>query len=284
MPEVWKRERILIWGKTRPELSDTYGELVCTGGVLESTKELIRLYPIPLRYLNDEKIFSKYQWIEANICKSSKDVRPESYKIDFNDVAVGEKIPIRNGSWDQRAVWILNPANVYDSVEALQKLQKTDKKSLGIIQPKEVIEITFEPTSFDKQLDWKKKYEAILSRQELPFMEEEKRYVKPIPAPEYCFKVQFRCNDSACRQNHNFSILDWEIDALFNNLKKRGDTSKLSAVKVVEKLEEVFSPKNDLHFFLGNISNHPQVFTIVGLWYPKKSKTLEESMPLLRNA
>ncbi len=130
MPENWKRERVLIWGKTRPELSKTYGELVCTGGLLESTKRLIRLYPIPLRYLDDERIFHKYQWIEASICKSQKDTRPESYKINFNDIEVQEKIPIIKGSWDKRAEWLLDPQNVVSSVEELQELQK--KKTNGL--------------------------------------------------------------------------------------------------------------------------------------------------------
>jgi hypothetical protein len=75
--------------------------------------------------------------------------------------------------------------------------------------------------------------------------------------------------------------LDWEIDALYHKLKNGGDTPELAATKVVEKLETICSKENDLHFFLGNISNHPQNFTIVGLWYPKKTKTLENAMPLL---
>src|SRR5262249_4696351 len=44
-----QRQRILIWGKTRPELSRTYRETVCTGGILADNRRLIRLYPIPLR-------------------------------------------------------------------------------------------------------------------------------------------------------------------------------------------------------------------------------------------
>jgi hypothetical protein len=71
MSENWQRKCILNWGKTRTELSKKYKEIVCTGGVLEDTQELIRLYPVPLRYIDDEKVFKKYQWIEAFIMKSS---------------------------------------------------------------------------------------------------------------------------------------------------------------------------------------------------------------------
>jgi hypothetical protein len=281
MPENWKRERILIWGKTRPELSKTYGELVCTGGLLESTKSLIRIYPVPLRYLDDEHIFQKYQWIEASICKSKKDSRPESYKVDFNDIEVKEKIPIVKGSWDKRTEWILNPVNLVQSVEEIQELQKENKKSLGIISPKQVTEVTFEPFSFDEKINWKKNLDAITGQADLQFIAEEKRDIEPIPPPDYRFKLTFRCNDERCIKDHHFSILDWEIDALYNKLKNKGDTPKLSATKVVEALERACADDKDLHFFLGNISNHPQVFTIVGLWYPKKSEVLENKMPLL---
>jgi len=41
-----KKERVLITVKTYPTLSSTYGELVCTAGIMESTGELLRIYPI----------------------------------------------------------------------------------------------------------------------------------------------------------------------------------------------------------------------------------------------
>ena len=51
----------LIWAKTYPELTSKYIETVCTAGLLPSAKPL-RLYPIPYRYLRDEKEqFKLYQ-------------------------------------------------------------------------------------------------------------------------------------------------------------------------------------------------------------------------------
>jgi hypothetical protein len=34
-------------------------------------------------------------------------------------------------------------------------------------------------------------------------------------------------------------------------------------------LDKLASSHFDTRFFLGNISSHPDTFTIVGLWYPK---------------
>jgi len=88
MIHVWKEHKVLIWGKTYPELRKKYRETVCTGGTLEDGR-FIRLYPIPLRYLADDKMFSKYQWVRVRLTKAKDDPRPESYKVHIE--VVGSK-------------------------------------------------------------------------------------------------------------------------------------------------------------------------------------------------
>src|SRR5258708_19110931 len=73
---MFQKKRLLIWGTTYPEFSKTYHETVCTGGIDADSGALVRIYPIRLRYLDER--FHKYQWIEAEIEKSTKDPRPES--------------------------------------------------------------------------------------------------------------------------------------------------------------------------------------------------------------
>lgn len=87
---------------------------------------------------------------------------------------------------------------------------------------------------------------------------------------ERCFCPLFRCADLDCRQDHEFGILDWETDALYFRLVSKGANPQEAAAAVVGKLHEICAPDKDLHFYLGNISNHQHVFTIVGLWWPKK--------------
>jgi hypothetical protein len=84
MKSGYNEEKILIWGKTYPELSKKHIETVCTAGVLESGKP-VRLYPITYRYLNDGQ-FTLYQWIAAGIQKNPQDTRSESYKIDCDSM------------------------------------------------------------------------------------------------------------------------------------------------------------------------------------------------------
>src|SRR4051794_27995252 len=98
---AFESQRLLIWGKTAPELSTRYFETVCTGAVLESGAP-IRLYPIPFRYLSQEDKFKKYQWITAKITKSPHDSRPESYRIDCDSIVVGGEVPTDNQEWFAR--------------------------------------------------------------------------------------------------------------------------------------------------------------------------------------
>jgi hypothetical protein len=272
MQVSWERRRILIWGKTRPELSKTYREVVCTGGVFADTRRLVRLYPIPLRYLDDERVFKKYQWIEASVAKNPSDVRPESYKIRADDITVLDFVPTEKGNWDARAEWILHPDNIYQSVEALQERQMEDKTSLGLIKPKTVVDIQAEKVNPQEREDFKTRYDGILQQLELPLDPDTGREIKPLSAPDYRFKMRFRCDDDRCTHDHIFSILDWELDALYFRLKQDNHPPDVAAREIITNLwKKVFSEDKDYYIFLGNIFSHPQIFTVVGLWYPKKS-------------
>jgi len=212
MIDKWEKRKILIWGKTRPELSMSYKETVCTGGVFEDTKRLVRLYPIPLRYLDDERYFKKYQWIEAYISKASRDARKESYKIRADEIRVLDTIEPKSGNWDARAEWIFQPDNVFQSIEALQEAQQRDNTSLGLIKPGEVKEIKIEKVSEKDKAEFWQRYQAALQQLELQFEPEPKAGVKPLSPPDFRFKVVFRCDD---------------VDALFEHVRASGQAEVL---------------------------------------------------------
>lgn len=275
---VWERKRILIWGKTRPELSRTYQETVCTGGIFEDTRRLIRLYPIPLRFLEDDKVFRKYQWIEAHVTKSTRDARPESYKIRLDTIVPSEHIPTENGNWDRRAEWVLAPGNAHRSVEAIRVARGRDGTSIGLVQPKEFVGFHAEAFPQQEKDEFWRKYRSIQEQPDLPFEPDTEAEVRPLPPPDYRFKIQFRCDDESCT-GHDLTVFDWEVDALYNSCRNRGDSPESARDKVIAKLrDEVCASTKDTHFFLGNIASHPHVFTIVGLWYPKRKPPKEPSL------
>ncbi len=273
---MWSRRKILIWGKTRPELSKTYKETVCTGGVFADTKELVRLYPIPLRYLDDELVFKKYQWIEADVRKAIRDPRKESYNIRLDSIVVGEAVPTKNGDWSDRAAWILQRAHIFPSVEALQNARESQGITIGIVKPHEVLGFQAEPYSDEEKRCFWSKHRRIVEQGELQYDAALDKPVRPLNPPDYRFQIKFRCPNSNPEKVHVFTVFDWEVDALYFRCKSGGDSAETACSKVIDKLRTVVcAPNKDTYFFLGNIATHPQVFTIVGLWYP----TLRASSP-----
>jgi len=271
MSARWERRRILVWGKTRPEVSKNYRETVCTGGIFGDTGGLVRLYPVPLRYLDDERLFKKYQWITADVRRADDhDNRPESYRIRADGIEVGETIGTgTHGDWRERAGWVLRPANMVRSVEALQAQQAIDHTSLAVLKPKRIVQITAEILSPKERQEMWTRYKSITAQLSLP-VDDDVRTPKPLTPPDYRFRVRFTCDDPDCRLVHKFGILDWEVDALYFSLKRRH--KELAArEKVVDHLKKhLLADDREPRFFLGNISTHPREFTIVGLWYPKK--------------
>lgn len=279
MAENWERRRILIWGKTRPELSTTYREIVCTGGIFADTRTLVRLYPIPLRYMDDARVFKKYQWIEAYVAKSSNDPRPESYRIRSDKIEVKEHIPPKAGNWDEGAPWILNERTIFRSVEALQLKQAENRTSLGLIKPAAIQRVRSTRVPKGEKDAFSQRYDELMKQMELPLDPDTGREIRPLRAPDFRFTIEFQCNEAACK-GHTFSILDWEVDALYFTCRQRSDAADVAASKVVAKLQdETDLAGKDLYLFLGNISTHPHIFTIVGLWHPKLKKRRPPPMP-----
>jgi hypothetical protein len=266
MPD-WKRLRILVWGKTRPELSMKYREIVCTGGVLESTRELVRLYPIPLRFMNEETVFAKYNLIEADVMRNPEDSRPESYKIRWDTIKVVGKIKTKpGGNWDERAEWVLAPGNECASVEELKDWQEDTKRSLAIMKPGKIAKVEASIIGASEKAAFVEAYNDALRQfdlQEDPIIRSD---VPPLKPGDYRFKYTFSCHGRTCK--HTMTVLDWEIDALYTRMKKKYGQSRAEQ-EVVITLEKFATAGYDLRFFLGNLKSHPANFTIVGLWYPK---------------
>lgn len=127
--------RILITVKTYPTLSQTYDELVCTAGYREDGS-WIRIYPVPFRKLDYKNQYHKWQWIEIDLTKNTRDFRPESFRpVDIDKpFLTGEIIDTQN-AWQKRKQIVLN--NVFTDMSALidKAKNKSDYTSLAIFKP-----------------------------------------------------------------------------------------------------------------------------------------------------
>jgi hypothetical protein len=264
---AWVQRKLLIWGTTYPEFSKTYYETVCTGALDATTGRLIRIYPLRLRY--QAQPFHHYEWIEADIMRNTSDFRPESHKINQDSIKIVGKIDTHN-NWAERSSWILNPQNVFASVEALQEVQNADRTSLGLIKPKSVSRIYARYKPDEDRQEWEEARERALRQKDL-FVDAESK-TKDLVFMPIQYRIQFRCDDPACTTEHDLSLLDWGTYVLSRRefATKGAQGAERAVIGHLESLMDLTT--HDSYFFLGNTMAHCDKFMIVGVYYPPKKK------------
>jgi hypothetical protein len=258
----WKREEILVTVKAYPNPSKKYIETVCVAGVTKDGK-WVRLYPIPYRYLEYEQRFPTYGRIQANIRKSPKDPRPESYNIDINTLHVLGKLGTGD-FWQERRALLL--PLVSPSVEALQEQQEASKISLGLIRPKQIKQLVIQPK---KDPHWSAEELAKIQQPSLldeMQREDVHRIIRELEKIPYDFFYEFTCDDPRCR-GHKISIISWEVMESYRKWHQNyGDRWESKFREMYE--QELPGPKHDFYFFMGTMRKHPKVWLIIGLFYP----------------
>lgn len=266
----YHKERILIWGKTAPVLSERYMETVCTGGIMEDGRP-VRLYPIPYRYLDGDQRFKNYQWIEAEIARDLRDPRPESRHIKNDTIVCHDAIPTTTDEWGKRAEYMFKfPGWQFASVEDLKERERADGTSIGIVEPKEIFKISAVERNPEEHAEFLAKFEGILVKNLADRSQGqlfENIYTVPelkrLPFINTRIFVDWRCHGANCK-NHHTQVMDWGLI----ELQRKAGTDD-----AIRHLEEVTNPTTHAaKFFMGNLKSHPTAFTIVGLWYPKRAE------------
>jgi len=269
------RKRILITVKTYPVLSTKYQELVCTAGFLEDGS-WIRIYPVPFRKMDIEKQYQKYHWITADIEKSQKDDRPESYRVvDLKTLEVQEDVPTdKNGVWEARRKLVLK--NVQTSKRAIIEGAYANKFSLVVFKPKKFIKFVWEPA---EEREWDPNKIAALEddRKQLDIFEglqDPFKVVKKIP-----YKFFYEFEDEAGEKSR-LMVEDWEIGALYWNCFKTTKDENETCELVKKKYWDDFVLTKDTHLFLGTTKEYhfkkaPNPYLVVGV-FPPKAKIQED--------
>jgi len=277
LPESLPSARVLVTVKTYPLPSSKYGELVCTAGLLESGK-WIRIYPIPLTFLTNDKKYPKYSWIELDLTRRTSDFRPESYSplkgIDEQIRVVG-KLSTAN-KWAARRQYVLK--EVHTSMKELisQAKQKgPETKSLATLKPLRIVDLVIE----EKEREWKDKWLAQTKQGNIFELDAKGQGRQRTPVRALPYKYSYRFLTEGDTKPRKLKIDDWEIGALFWNCLTRADGNEAAANEMVrQKYLDEFGQTKDIYFFLGTtrknhyVSRNP--FVIIGVFYPPKTDQL----------
>ena len=268
-------EEIFVIAKTYPTRSRKYKELVCTAGI-NRDGEWKRIYPIPFRSLEEYKKFKRYTWIEAEITPDKSDPRVESHKINTSSIKILENIPTGK-EWGRRRQLILEKTRIYTNLrEIINAATKSNTLSLCTFKPTKFLDIVIVDNP-KEELTEKEKKEYINANRSL--FDTESCEIKFTGMPHISYKFKIKFEDDA-GQVSSMSVIDWEILQLYLSCKKDGD--EVATQKVKEKLLWMIEER-DLHLFLGtmkqmHIRKSKNPYTIIGLFYPPKTKKYQGSL------
>jgi len=239
---------MLITVRTYPTISAAHLETVCTGAItIEGHWR--RLYPVPLRYLDDHRQFTTYDVVSVDV-RLANDGRPESRRPDMGSLKILRHV----SEWRNRQDWI--KPTIHASLQAMVNAGHT----LSPVAAQRVIDIVAEPVSSD----WSPKQKEQL-KQELMFDER-----KPLEKVPYDFRVRWI---DCAGVEHDSLVLAWEIYQTWRNFRSK-------YANPVEELRQkflgdVFSPRRTVSLFMGNHSRFRDRWMVCG-WYNPPTEIINE--------
>jgi hypothetical protein len=254
--------RLLVTVKAAPNPSEKYGETVCVAGLsLDLDRPgWIRLYPINFRYLDDTLTFKKYDVVRVDALPARTDQRRESWRPIMPGLTVERHLK----PWAPRRQWI--DSQIVDSMCELKADVKvrSDARSLALVRPREVSDL-----HIVRHPGWTDQEQAKIDKyvQQLDLLDERDR--TPLAAPRFKAWYRYRCHDRACR-GHRQVLLDWEFVVLQRRLVHLADDEACAALRL-RFLTEMCAPDRDVAFYVGNQAKRTNVFSVLGVYYPKKS-------------
>ena len=240
--------------KTYPVPAKKGVEVSCTAAITEDGR-WIRLFPVPFRYLEEDKRFAKYQWIKLRV-RRSNDTRPESYNIDPDSIEfVGDRPIPTDKKWQQRKELVF--PLLAKSMCSLQKEQKANgHPTLGAFKPKSIDALVIE----EVDPEWSEEQKAKLDQTDL-FHKQPAVKLEKIP---FKFSYQYTCHEEGCT-GHQMMCSDWEMAQAYRSWRQKYGKDWEKPFR--EKFEQQMCER-DTHFYVGTVHQHPDAWIVVGLFYP----------------
>jgi hypothetical protein len=238
-----RREKILVTVRTFPNISSKYVETVCTGGITAGG-EWRRLYPVALRYLDEDQKYRTYDVIEVSV-EDGNDGRPETRRPNCQTIRVVERVE----KWERRCEWVT--PTIFSSLGEMIAKNRT----LGPVAVREVKEFVAKPTA----PDWTAKQKELMKQQGL-FVGR-----KPLEKIPYEFRMEWVDEAGA---EWDSMVIAWEFGETWRNWQTKYQDP---IARMREKwMNDICCAKNKVAFFMGNSREHPQAFMVCGIFSPPK--------------
>ena len=247
-----EKEEIAVLVRSTPEKSKKDGNWHPVGVTgINKEGELLRLYPLGLRYGEWLVDFRKNDLLEVTVTKPEHDIRWESRKVLSY---VNLQSPLK-----EREIKEL----VLPLVKSVERLN-TEGESLGVVKP-EILDIEIKVNSIetcDRQ-----QYFNLMG----DFLEKGERARMPVEV-----RYIFRCEgEEACR-GHKIILLDWEFNETIRNIIR--DEQEPAGVE--RKIREHFfnlMQEKELYFIMGTHFTYG-TWMITGIFCPEKNSRNQSNL------
>jgi hypothetical protein len=254
---TWQQKRALIIGRASPEPSKTHLETVCTGGITEDG-EVLRLYPIPLRYLQAGSQYKLWTWAKFDVQKNPSDKRKESYKVRDGSIEILGEIT------DKAERFSFLEKAIFRDRETLDLRYREDWTSIGIV---EIEFVKFYAQAVSK--DWRK---------DKPYMRQALLYTerKPLEQLPFQMRLKFRCKNNPECKTHESALIGWEYMEAFRQFRTRYPSPEAAFDAIRNKLSSLFGDQRKRAFaLLGTHFKYP-AWMVAQLYF--FDKNLERSL------
>ncbi len=244
--------------KAYPALLSGLDEAVCVAGFkigLMTPPEWVRLFPVHFRELENSQKFKKWDELVVDVERTTKDRRPESRLPREHTIKLIRPI----GTGERRLIVDAMP---HTSMCAIIEEQRTNSTSLGIVRPRQVLDVEISIRSAEDVRKQQERVNAAANHEKLFG-----KQLTPLEIIPHRYSYRYLCETDSC-SGHSQGIIDWEVSAAYRNWRN----SYADYVDRVRQkwLTELCAPDRDTRFFVGNMHQHPQSFLILGVFWPKR--------------
>jgi hypothetical protein len=244
----WHEKRALIIGRASPEPSKKHIETVCTGGITEEG-EVLRLYPIPLRYLAEKSRYKLWTWAKFDVQKNPSDKRKESYKVREGSIQILSQVEDRSEQFQ-----FLQKAMVADR-ETLDDLYRKDWTSIGVVE----IEL----------LDFYKEAQRKDWENDKPYIKQFHLYtqVKPLEQLPIEMRLKFRCKNNPNCKAHESGLIGWQYMEALRKFKERYGSGDAAFEAIHQTISSRFYDRQKRAFALMGTHHRYPVWMVAELYF-----------------
>ncbi len=251
-PLEWREEKVLIIGRASPEPSRKYLETVCTGGITEKG-EVLRLYPIPLRYLEAGSRYKLWTWARFTIQKNPSDKRKESFRVREDSIQILSEVE----DWSER--FALLEKAIFPDRETLDEMYRKDWTSVGVV---EIELVDFRATP--RRKIWEKNK---------PYMKQSHLYVqlKPLEQLPFEMRIEFKCKNNPGCKGHTSVLIGWQYMEAFRKFREKYGSVENAFEVIKHKIKASFADDRKRSFALMGTHYRFRSWMVAELYFIEKN-------------